>query len=165
MKKNCASPFKGYLDFLDDSERKNYIENRVIRKIEWYNKRSISNKRCYIGLMVLSFILSSCIPVITLVSQKYSSFCFKVTICGLGICVSTISTLIAFYNFKELWLQYRSNCEILKSRLHLYFTKSGEYKNMDEKEAFNKLVVECEKQIKDEKIKWVSLKNNKGNDK
>ena len=36
---------------------------------------------------------------------------------------------------------------------------------MDEKEAFNKLVVECEKQIKDEKIKWVGLKNNKGNDK
>ena len=161
VEKIYESEFEIYLNSIGSCERKNYIKNRVINEIQWYSKKSSGNQKWYKRFMIMSLILSSAIPLVTVLSEELSTLHFKVIISVLGTGVTAISTIIALYSFKELWIQYRYNSEVLKSQLHCYFTRSGEYKDLEDNEAFNKLVEECEKQINDENSKWEVLKNKK----
>lgn len=155
---NKVNEFKYYLENMKDLEMKTYIEERVIRQINWYEKKSNKNQFWYKVLMVISIIMSACIPVLTLMLDLSSGIKIRIIISILSSGVTGISAIIALYNYRELWVQYRTNCEILKSVLYRFFTKSGEFKDLDDTKIYNILISSCENYIIKEFETWGSIK-------
>lgn len=139
----------------------NYIGKRLIAQIEWYDKKSIIYQKRYKQLMLVSFILSAFIPVLTLLMELDFGFLIRIIIIALSSSVTVISSILTLYGFKDLWIQYRSNCEMLKSILHRYKTKTGEFISGSESDDFKLLVITCEEYMIKEFKNWGSLYNNK----
>ena len=141
----------------EKSEEKEYIENRIQKQIEYYDQKSEKNKKTYRFLMILNVIAGALIPIFSLVSD--TSLPIQIIISALGASISIIISVVSLYNFRELWVQYRTNCEMLKSTLYLYNTKSGIFHNNSESENFHLLVDTCEKYIVKEFTSWQILQS------
>lgn len=148
--------FKYYLDNMEDIDTKTYIQERVIRQLKWYEKKSNKNQLWYRILMVISIIMSSSIPVLTLMLDL--SYIIKIIISVLSSSITGISAIIALYNYRELWVQYRTNCEILKSVLYRFFTRRGEFKDLEDSKIYEMLIISCENYITKEFETWGSIK-------
>ncbi len=148
--------FKHYLDNMEDVDIKNYIQERVIRQLKWYENKSNRNQFWYRVLMVISIIMSSSIPVLTLMLDL--SYTIKIIISVLSSSITGISAIIALYNYRELWVQYRTSCEILKSVLYKFFTRSGEFKDLEDSKMYDMLITSCENYITKEFETWGSIK-------
>lgn len=140
---------------------KNYIENRLIAQIIWYDGKSGYNQKMYRHMIIITTILSSLIPVVTMFADWKFGIVFKIIIVLLSSTVTALTGLMSIFNFKELWTQYRHNCEMLKSILHRYYTETGEFMFVAEDERFKRLVESCEKYFTAEFDKWhaMSVKN------
>lgn len=160
---SAKKEFLPYLEQITDSNLKNYIIERVMGQIEWYDRESSKDQACYKGFMIASIILSALIPIFTLLSDVPYRIYIKIIITSISSAVTVISAIIALYNFRELWIQYRSNCEILKSVLHRFFTKSGEFNNIDESKSYEMLVMSCEEYLTKEFQTWVASNTPKSN--
>lgn len=146
--------FLPYLEVSDDSSIKKYIENRVINQIDWYDKKSTKNRFKYKLLMIISIIISSIIPIIVIFTESFEFIVIKAVIAGLSACIAIISSVISINQFRDFWIQYRMNCELLKSILHSFFTSSGEFSNLDAISSNKFLVSSCEKLMTDEYRVW-----------
>lgn len=114
-----------------------YIQNRLLVQINWYDKKSSQMQIKYKRLSITAIIITALIPIATLLLNVSSiSFFIQILIALLSSVASIISSILALCKYKELWIQYRSNCELLKSVLHRFYTKSGEFSNKSDKSAF-----------------------------
>ncbi len=150
-----------YLKHLPYDKIKNYIEKRVINQIIWYDKKSIIKQNKYKYLMVTTFILNTLIPILTIffASIILNDNISKFVVTALSATSSAILSVLSFFNYHDLWVQYRTNCEILKSILHRYFTGTGEFVSGSDEDNFNTLVVLCEDYLTKEFGNWVSTVN------
>lgn len=158
-KKNICydeNEFKYYLDNMEDVDIRTYIQERIIRQLKWYEKKSNNNQLWYRILMVISIIMSSSIPVLTLMLDL--SYIIKIIISVLSSSITCISAIITLYNYRELWVQYRTNCEVLKSVLYRFFTRSGEFKDLEDSKIHEMLITSCENYITKEFETWGSIK-------
>lgn len=158
---NVYKPSQRFKTYIENCKQlscqaKLYIENRVLDQIDWYNGKSAQNQVRFKRLMLLSIILSAFIPILTLLSDIPCSILIKLLITSISSAVTAISAIISLYHFQELWVQYRSNCEILQSILHRYLTKTGEFRNSTEDDALNLLVMSCEEYMTKEFQTWVA---------
>lgn len=158
---NIKNEFEDYLNNIKDNHIKTYIKERLIAQINWYDKKSIHNQKVYTRLIRFSIIMSGSIPVLTVFADLY--WIMKVIISVFSAVVTIISSIIAMSNYKELWNEYRKNCEMLKSCLYLYFTRQGIYKELTDEEAFCELVTICEEKFVEEFDKWEQLNSDKKN--
>lgn len=162
LKRNKSSysiinEFKDY-DYIQDTDinRKNYINNRILGQIEWYDSKSSAYQMKYKSWTIASTILSATIPILTLALNFdgiLSTIC-KFAISIISSFVTVISCALAMTKYKELWIQYRTNCEILKSILHKYCTKTGEFDSDDIQKNFSILTSSCEDYLTKEFEKW-----------
>lgn len=135
------------LVMIQDKSQRYYIENRIIAQIKWYDSKAIKLQQKYkISLKTLA-IISISIPVLTLFSYKYI---IKVLIAIIGSISSVISYFVSVDSCKELWLRYRSNCELLKSELHKYLSCSNSFTQKE----FNIFVSKCEDCFTSEFLSW-----------
>lgn len=134
-------------------EEKSYIENRIINQIKWYDSKAINAQKYYKKLSVISFILSSAIPIIALTDNHVTE---KYIVAVISAIVSIISYIINLCSYKDLWVKYRTNCELLKSKLQLFLYNQSSLKNNSSTE-FQNFVDECEKCFSDEFLSWESL--------
>ena len=153
---SVMTQYKPYLDKMPDSVLKDYIITRVIDQIDWYDKKSIDKQNMYKHLSVLSIILNGVIPVVVLLSDY--GMVIKVFIAALSSAAGILNTVIVLCNYKELWVQYRSNCEALKSILYRFFLRSGEFEGLDlnSPNLHSTLVTCCENLMTKEFQTWVS---------
>lgn len=142
---------------------RNYIENRLIVQITWYDGKSAYNQKMYKRLIAATTIISALIPVVTMLVDMDFSIIFKIIIVVLSSSVTVLTGISSVFNYKELWTQYRHNCEMLKSILHRYYTKVGEFSSGTEQERFERLVESCERYFTVEFDKWHSLSATSGN--
>lgn len=147
--------FEPYLHQLPDSNIKTYITERVMGQIKWYDSKSNENQHRYKQMMVASVILSAIIPVLTIIVD-YGSAVIKIFITALSSSVTAISAILTLYNYKDLWVQYRSNCEILKSVLHRFFNKCGEFSDLSDEQMYQNLINSCEDYMTKEFRTWVA---------
>lgn len=153
---STISKFNPYLDSISDSALKIYIKNRVLDQIKWYGDKSECYSAKYKKWTVASITLSALIPILTLLSDMPFSIAIKILITTLSSCTTIISSYLALQKFQELWVRYRSNCEILKSIMHRFFTKSGEFQNLLEEDAKELLVRSCEEYMTKEFQTWAA---------
>ena len=136
---------------------KNYIEERLIKQIKWYDSSARLKQAKYKRLVISSIIATSIIPILSLFTTYTIGVAFAIII---AILSSTSSVLLSISNlceFQKLWIQYRSNCEILKSILHRYFTGANEFLGKNDKEKFDLLVSSCEEYMTKEYETWTKL--------
>ena len=146
---NIADEFN--IDTIINEEHRHYIKNRVLAQIKWYDKKAIDCQKLYKRLSYFSIILTSIIPILTILGQ-YTAV--KILIATISAAVSVISYIITINTYKELWIQYRSNCELLKSELHKFINKIGDYNTQDIYDRFELFCYNCENCFVKEFISW-----------
>ncbi len=149
--------FAEYLSRIEDGNLKSYITCHVLRQMAWFDRKSMSRQRMYKATMIISIIMSSLIPVVTLMSDIPGNLAFKIIITALGSGVTALSAVGALCKFKELWIQYRMQCEILRSILHRFFAECGEFGNVSKSSPYARLVDVCEDYMKKESESWASI--------
>ena len=101
--------------------------------------------------MIFCIALSALIPVLT---ANIGLVAYKVAMTAFGCSVTVVSSFRAFCRFRELWIRYRTQCELLKSTLHQFFSNSGDFKSSPEPQ---KLLVElCEGYMMKETSTWAA---------
>ena len=136
-----------YLSKIEDDILKNYIKDRIIKQIEWYDRKSIIKQKRYKALIVTSTILNAIIPAIVLLSEQ--SIFIKLILTCFSSAAGLINTIIALFDYKKLWIQYRTNCEQLKSILYRFFLQIEEFNNTEQNKLIyrNTFVSLCESYI------------------
>ena len=154
-----TTQFSTYLDEMENTPLKTYIEERVIEQIAWYDQKSAEKQTYFYRLTIANIILNAIIPTVVFLSD-YGVF-FKFLVTGLSTSAGAINAIVALCGYKELWIQYRSNCELLKSTLHRFFLKAGEFRHVAEDQAalMDALVVSCEGYFTKEFQTWVAVLN------
>jgi len=135
-------------------EEKHYIENRILSQIDWYDKKSIVLQKKFKIYSIIIIFLNGLIPFWSIYSDFNYGIVFKSIIVLSSSLAAIIGSFLALNQYKELWVQYRSNCEILKSVLYRYITKTGEFCNIDN--SFSQLVMVCEEYFTKEFQTWVA---------
>lgn len=110
-----------------DENIKNYIEERLIKQIKWYDSSARLKQTKYKRLVISSIIATSIIPILSLFTTYTIGVAFATIIAILSSTSSVLLSIANLCEFQKLWIQYRSNCEILKSILHRYFTGANEF--------------------------------------
>lgn len=153
---NNVVQYQPYLDKMPDSSLKDYIVTRVINQIDWYDRKSINKQKMYKRLSIISIILNGIVPVAVLLSDF--GIIVKLIIASLSSAAGIINAVVVLCNYKDLWVQYRLNCETLKSILYRFFLRTGEFENLtiDNSVLNNKLVSSCEELMTKEFQTWVS---------
>lgn len=151
--------YQSYLRLLPDNNLKFYIQNRVIDQIKYYDDSAIKKQANYKFWSIISITLSGLIPIFTLLTDTGWGLAFKLIVTTLSSAVTAITASVTLCAYKELWIQYRTNCEILKSVLHRFFLKSGEFKGKTDSELLETLVLSCEEYLTKEFQTWASATN------
>ncbi|MDD5037566.1 MAG: DUF4231 domain-containing protein [Methylococcaceae bacterium] len=131
---------------------KEYIEQRLQDQIDWYERKSQSAHQWYRLLRGLEIIAASTIPFLAGYSEKYV---FVTPAVGLlGLLIAVIAGLLSLNQYQERWVEYRSNCEMLKQEKYLFLTRSEPYSG---DQPFALLVQRVENQLNRENSQWVQL--------
>lgn len=165
---STQSEFTGYIENMTDDSKKLYIKNRLVEQIIWYDKKARHNQIWYKALALISFIFTSLIPCIAILSQKYSKLSISFIIAILGCTTSIITAILSLFEHQKLWIQYRFDCELLKGLFYRYIARAEEFCNLSEEDAFQLLVSNTEKCIQREFMSWNQLShtcNNNDNQK
>lgn len=154
--------FKEYQDYLKkcSSTEQNYIYNRLINQIIWYDKQAIKKQAMFKRLTIISTISTAIIPILSLIEQydiKIISIITKILISIASTGSAVLLSILYLCEYRNLWIEYRSSCEILKSILHRYFTQTNEFKTTDNNKRFKLLVSICEEYMTKEFQTWTEL--------
>ena len=140
-----------------------YITNRAIDQIVWFDQKSIEKQKRYKQLTILGIILNAVIPVLVLLSDY--GLAIKILVAGLSSAAGALNTIVSFCGYKDLWIRYRSNCELLKSTLHRYFNGVGEFRrteNSTDPTPEEILIEKCEECLTKEFQTWSAVTSENG---
>lgn len=129
---------------------KDYLEQRVDDQINWYNKKSVANKK---GYRICQLILIAMAALVTLsgmfVQKDYPWIQYAVPV--FGAIIAIVTGILALVKYQDNWLSYRMTNEALKHEKYLFLTKSEPYNSG---EAFQLFVKHCEATIAKENTTW-----------
>ena len=137
-----------------------YIEERIIDQLNYYNQRACKYKFLYFLFNILNITFSVSIPVLTILSTGTKELLIKVLIAVLGSLITLSTSILSLCKFHELWMTYRSASEKLKSFLYLYMTKTSPY-NTDQ--SFSLFASDCENIMMQTNTLWLDHILNKSN--
>lgn len=134
-----------------------YIEERVNPQIAWYDNKSLRCQKIYKRIQVSEIILAAIIPLLS----GYVTYHWVIPfIIGLiGVSITIMESITKLNKYHELWIEYRTTCELLKYQKYLYETKSSPYNDGDDT-IENIFVKNIEQIISSENNQWkiVNLK-------
>lgn len=137
-----------------DAKIQNYLDNRILRQIKWYDNKSIRARNWYKIWMILSIAANGLIPIVSLLDFPIFS---KIAVVLLGSFTAAITAVLGLFGYKDLWSQYRYNCEMLKSMLHRFYTDTGEFALLPSgTKKFNQLVASSEEYMTNQFKNWLS---------
>ena len=128
-----------------------YMESRVDDQIEWYNKKSATNKKYHLRLKALIIIFSAVIPFATGYNSADNPW-LDYIIGILGVLIAIFTGLSTLYKFQDKWSNYRMTGEALLQEKYLFQTNSSSYAN--HKEPFKLFVFRIENIINIETASW-----------
>ena len=134
-----------------------YLENRVQKQIDWYDKKSIDCQRKYKNFQIIEIIIAAFIPLLSGYTTNNSIIALIIGICGAVIAI--IESITKLNKYHENWVQYRTTCELLRYQKQLFITKSAPY-NTAEETIENVFVRNIETIISSENNKWKTVNTN-----
>ncbi|MEO1438176.1 MAG: DUF4231 domain-containing protein [Bacteroidota bacterium] len=131
---------------------KDYIKDRLENQIDWYDRKSLFNQKRYKSGQLFKIILAVSIPVLTLFSDFH--FTVKYIIAVVAAIIAFLEGTAKLYNYKDLYVKYRATCEFLKREKLFFENQVAPY---DKEEPLKKLILRCEKIMKDENEAWEDM--------
>lgn len=101
-----------------------YLKERVDDQLAWYGKKSAANKNWHHRLQLITLIAAASIPVISLSS---SEFYVRLLVAIVGSITAVAAGIVTLFQFKDLWVDYRTTAEQIKYEKFLYLTGSAPY--------------------------------------
>lgn len=139
-------------------EREAYIHGRLEDQIDYYERKSLHNKKVYYGLSIAAIVANAMIPVVSVFLP--SATVPKLIITILSSAAAVVSSILVLFNARDLWAKYRLNATRLQAYRHQYYTRSGIFAGMEEEDAFQRLVAVCEQQMQEESSSWETMLQN-----
>lgn len=121
--------------------------HRLETQIEWYDRKSISNHRCFKVLKLLELVVASAIPLVATHAPSVAG--------AFGVVVVILEGTQHIFQFQYNWLLYRSACEALGHEKHLYIEKAGMYSQISSESARMLLAQRVESLLSTEHSRWV----------
>lgn len=131
-------------------DEQTYIEERLESQIQWFDQKSIINKRWYRRCQLTQLIAASLITLSGIFIGE-SFLHLRYLIPFLGAVIAIISGVLGLYKFQENWIQYRTTSETLKHEKYLFLTRSEPYSGKD---SLKLLVERVEGMISKENTNW-----------
>lgn len=125
-----------------------YMQERVEDQLEWYSKKSTSNKNWHFRLQLVTLVAAALVPVISLSSAEWG---VRILVALMGSIAAIAAGVVALYQFRDLWVDYRATAEQLKYEKYLFKTGSQPYSNAD---CFPLFVSRVESIILQENRSW-----------
>ena len=125
-----------------------YLKDRVDNQLAWYSKKSTSNKNWHFRLQLVTLIAAALVPVISLSSSEFG---VRILVAIVGSVAAIAAGVVALYQFRDLWVDYRATAERLKFEKYLFITGSAPYGNSD---CFSLFVNRVENAILEENRGW-----------
>ena len=140
-----------------------YICQRIEGQIAYYEAKSARNKKLYHVLSALAIIANALVPVISVfLKTANGNDGLKFIITALSSSALIATSLLTLFNAKELWTKYRRSATDLTSLLHQYYTRTGMFDDMTDRDAFRLLAKLTETRLDEESKNWSeSLRQNK----
>jgi hypothetical protein len=124
-----------------------YIKQKYEPQVEWYDKKSILHKKLTHLFQIPIIIMAAITPIFAALEYK------ELTIMSSAIVTAGIG-ILKYCKFEELWHNYRTTCEALKTEKAYYDMKIGIYESVEKPE--NHFVERVESIFSKEHIRWES---------
>ena len=148
---------------MENRNFEDYKKDRYQKEIEWYDKKSINNKRIYSVFQWGLIILSSITPLVVALEGNSDKKFIWLPI-STSILVAFLASGLKVFKFQEKWVNYRTLCETLKKEIHFYQADLYDYQDSNDKEAT--FVQRVESLISRENNLWINMtKEEKKNEK
>lgn len=105
-----------------------YMQERVDDQLAWYSKKSTSNKNWHFRLQLVTLVAAALVPVISLSSAEWG---VRIIVALTGSVAAIAAGVVALYQFRDLWVDYRATAEQLKFEKYLFKTGSKPYSDAD----------------------------------
>ncbi len=132
-----------------------YLEQRLEPEIQWYDQKSIANKRLFYIFRIATIVISAC-----LIFMGYFSALSGWLVGLIGILIISIEALDGVLKPQEKWINYRATTESLRHEREMFKSKAGVYAGTNGDQL---LTERCESQISREHSTWlIQAKQKKG---
>lgn len=125
-----------------------YLAERVDDQLDWYNQKSTTNKNLYLRLQCFALVAGSLIPLIAL---SFDTVEARIAVAIIGALTAVVSGLLSLFQYRDLWVDYRSTAELLKREKYLYLANAAPY---DVGNAFPVFVNNVESILLSENSQW-----------
>lgn len=133
-----------------------YLQRRVDDQLEWYSKKSATNKNWHFRLQLVTLVAAALVPVVSL---SFTEAGGRFVVAIIGSIAAIAAGVVALYQFRDLWVDYRTTAERLKYEKYLFLTGADPYNSSN---CFSLFVNRVENTILQENREWhekVSLNN------
>ena len=128
-----------------------YLKDRVENQIDWYDRKSLNNKKWFYLFQIIVLAMSAAVPVVSILSIVFENMWIRICIAILGAIVAISAGIISICQFRKNWIEYRSTAESLKHEKFMFKTKTGLYSKSD---AFPVFVERIEALVSRENTDW-----------
>ncbi|MFA4902081.1 MAG: DUF4231 domain-containing protein [Desulfobaccales bacterium] len=141
------------MNFLAPEDFQNHPAwQRLEDQLQWYDRKSIRNKRWYKILRVTQLCLAASIPIIALAGAAWS----KWVTAAFGGLIAVFEGVQQLNQFGPQWIAYRSTAEQLRHEKFLFLSQSGQYRNIEGGEALRLLAERVEENVSQEHARWTN---------
>jgi Protein of unknown function (DUF4231) len=102
-----------------------YIDNRLKKQLNWYEKNAKKNLYRYYKIQILILGVSALIPIVNVVDGP--DLAVRVLSSILGAIIVGATGILQLIKAQEIWIVFRSTAETLKKEYNLYMLKAGDY--------------------------------------
>ena len=140
------APLYQLTEEIQDTRTRDYVKNRLLPQMAWFNKKSREYKRQYYVLTSASIMMGAMIPVMSILLE--GSALPRILIAILGASITGVNAYLSINHSRDLWLTYSSTRETLLQTLYLYFNDAGVYSASLAQEDRDKLLINvCEDEL------------------
>ncbi len=135
-------------EFIED-----YIAKRYEDQVGWYDKKAGWNRWWYSRIQWTMIVFSAVTPVLLSARHELPQTVAVFTSLGVAILAAGLKA----FRFEELWFNYRSTCEALRTQFYLFRAGLGDFSNPETREA--RFVETVEAMLSRENTLWLSSAN------
>jgi hypothetical protein len=135
-----------------------YIKNRIDDQIDWYNRKSNSNKNWFYRCNVITILCSALIPFLVGFSSPEQAY-LKYLAGAFGVIITITQGILSLKKYQENWMTYRSTAEMLQREKLLFLNGVGDFE--DDAYAYKVFVMKAEQILSSENTNWITLQGTK----
>lgn len=133
---------------MNEQDFSKYVKDRYNGQLQWYDQKSISNKKNYDVFQTFIIICSSLTPVLIVILEPDWKALAVVT----SVIVAIFTGFVTTFKMREKWLAYRKMAEAMRKEHQFYKTSAGIYATVNDRETL--FVERIESLISNENEDW-----------